>query len=92
VYYREVAAPFVNLAKAKNGDEIDVVMEDGTQYTYRVISNQRILLENIDMGKVIWPPERGNKEWITLITCGGQFDTVTREYFSRDIIVAERES
>lgn len=92
VYYREIPGPFVDLAKAKSGDQIQVVMEDGTQYTYQVISNQRILLENIDMGKIIWPPERGNKEWITLITCGGQFDPVTRDYFSRDIIVAERVS
>ncbi len=91
VYYRNVPAPFVNLAKAKDGDEVVVVMEDGRDYRYRVVSNKRYHRDTIPMAQIIWPAEKPtDKEWITLITCGGELDSTGQEYVSRDVIVAER--
>ncbi|MFN0093640.1 MAG: class F sortase [Dehalococcoidia bacterium] len=91
VYYRNVAAPFQRLAQSKEGDELSVVMADGTEYKYRVITNKRYHRDTMPMGDIIWPPERpAEKEWITLITCGGQLDDTGQEYISRDVIVAER--
>ena len=89
VYYRNVPAPFVNLAKAQTGDEVIVAMEDGREYRYKVISNKRYHRDTIPMATIIWPADKpDNVEWITLITCGGELDSTGQEYVSRDVIVA----
>lgn len=91
VYYHSIPAPFVNLAKSAEGDEIVVVMEDGTEYRYTVISNERYHRDNVPMGDIIWPKEKADyDEWVTLITCGGELDSTGQEYVSRDVIVAKR--
>ncbi len=92
VYYHSIPAPFVSLAKSAVGDKITVQMENGTEYTYSVISNKRYNRDTIDMGAIIWPTEKADyDEWITLITCGGELDSTGQEYISRDVIVAKRE-
>jgi hypothetical protein len=90
VYYRNVPAPFKDLAKSKVGDDVTVVMENGDTYSYKVISNNRYHRDTIPMGEIIWPQNRNGKEWITLITCGGELDSSGQEYVSRDVIIAER--
>lgn len=91
VYYHSIPAPFKDLAKSVEGDEIIVQMEDGTEYTYAVISNERYHRDTIPMGDIIWPPEKADyDEWITLITCGGELDSTGQNYVSRDVIVAKR--
>lgn len=91
VYYHSIPAPFVNLAKSVNGDQIMVVMEDGTEYTYEVISNERYHRDQMDMGRIISAPDKADyDEWITLITCGGELDSTGQEYISRDVVVAKR--
>ena len=91
VYYHSIPAPFVSLAKSAEGDKIVVQMENGTEYTYSVISNKRYNRDTIDMGAIIWPKEKADyDEWITLITCGGELDSTGQEYVSRDVIVAKR--
>jgi sortase (surface protein transpeptidase) len=91
VYYHSIPAPFVSLAKSAEGDEIVVVMEDGTEYRYTVISNKRYHRDDIPMGDIIWPKEKADyDEWVTLITCGGELDSTGQEYVSRDVIVAKR--
>lgn len=91
VYYHNIPAPFQRLAQAVVDDEISVVMEDGSTYKYKVISNKRYHRDTIPMGDIIWPQERPKeKQWITLITCGGELDSTGQEYISRDVIVAER--
>jgi sortase (surface protein transpeptidase) len=91
VYYHSIPAPFVNLAKSAEGDEVVVVMEDGTRYRYTVISNKRYHRDNMPMGDIIWPKEKADyDEWITLITCGGELDSTGQEYVSRDVVVAKR--
>lgn len=91
VYYHNVPAPFVNLAKSVAGDKIVVQMENGTEYTYEVISNNRYHRDKMDMGAIIWPKEKADyDEWVTLITCGGELDSTGQEYVSRDVIIAKR--
>ena len=91
LYYHNVPAPFVNLAKSAAGDKIVVQMENGTEYTYEVISNNRYHRDRMDMGAIIWPKEKADyDEWVTLITCGGELDSTGQEYISRDVIVAKR--
>jgi hypothetical protein len=87
--------PFKNLNKANPGDLIIVDMDDGTEYTYRIFSKQRYDVDNIPTGDLIWPTNRpADKEWITLITCGGNFVATQSnglgEYTQRDVVVAER--
>ena len=93
VYYRSIPAQFQKLASSVAGDEISVVMENGAEYTYKVVSNKRYNRDTIPMGDIIWPANRPKEaEWITMITCGGQLDSTGQEYVDRDVIVAERVS
>ncbi|MCZ2109484.1 MAG: class F sortase [Dehalococcoidia bacterium] len=86
-------APFQKLAQASVGDEISVVMANGTEYKYKVISKKQYSRDNIPMGDIINPPDKpAGKEWITMITCGGALDASGLEYVSRDVVVAERVS
>jgi len=97
VNYDFKQGPFANLAKVQAGDEIVVRMDDGTDYTYRVFRKQRYDVNNMPMAELIWPSDRpADKEWITLITCGGNFVPTQSnglgEYTQRDVVVAERVS
>jgi sortase (surface protein transpeptidase) len=93
IYYHNVPAPFVNLAKAQVGDEIVIQMEDGREYKYQVVKKDRYHRDNVPMGEIIWPTQKPeDKEWVTMITCGGALDETGQEYISRDVVVAERVS
>lgn len=94
-YFPNIKGPFNQLAKANIGDEVVVVMEDGTEYVYQVIKRERYRVETIPMGDIIWPKDKpADVEWITLITCGGEFVQTSSngagEYLHRDVVVAER--
>jgi hypothetical protein len=89
------AGPFKDLNKANPGDLIVVDMDDGREYTYKIFSKQRYDVNTIPMGDLIWPKDRpADKEWITLITCGGNFVATQAnglgEYTQRDVVLAER--
>ncbi len=97
VNYDFKQGPFANLAKVQPGDEITIQMNDGSKYTYRIFRKQRYDVANMPMGELIWPSDRpAGKEWITLITCGGNFVATQAnglgEYTQRDVVVAERVS
>lgn len=95
-YYPNIKGPFYNLAKVELGDEIIVVMENGVEYKYRVISNTRYPVDEIPMGDLIAAPDKpADAEWITLITCGGRFQSYSGSggpgyYLDRDVVIAER--
>jgi sortase (surface protein transpeptidase) len=94
-YFPNIKGPFYNLAKMEVGDEVIVVMENGLEYRYRVIANQRFLESRFPTGELIDAPDRPEgSEWITLITCGGEFRATSPsgagEYLHRDVIIAER--
>jgi len=94
-YYPNILGPFNKLAKLELDDEVAVVMENGIAYTYRVISRDQYSLAEIRMGEIMAakarPPDR---EWITMITCGGEFTPLSPggpgTYGSRVVVVAER--
>lgn len=94
-YFPDIRGPFFNLARLEPNDEIVVRMEDGTEYHYRVIRKQRYDASSIPMGDLIYPTDKPtDQEWITLITCGGRFDSPgpnqPGDYLDRDVVVAER--
>jgi hypothetical protein len=94
-YFPNIRGPFYNLAKIEEGDQIIVVMEDGTEYVYEAIRKQRYHVSNIPMGEIIDAPDKPEgDEWITLITCGGEFRATSAsgsgEYLHRDVVVARR--
>lgn len=88
--------PFKNLYKANPGDLVIVDMDDGTENTYQIFSKQRYDIDSMPMGDLIWPKDRpAGQEWITLITCGGNFvptpgQNGLGEYTQRDVVIAER--
>ncbi len=92
-YWPNIIGPFYNLSKLEPEDQVVVVMENGLEYTYRVFFKQRYSVETIPMGDLILAPDKpAGTEWITLITCGGQFVRGPQggEYLQRDVVIAER--
>lgn len=94
-YFPNILGPFHKLSKAEIGDEIEVVMDNGLEYKYRVIRKERYDVDAVPMGELIWPAQKPKgTEWITLITCGGQFQQTNPDgsgkYLHRDVVVAER--
>ncbi len=94
-YYPNIIGPFNKLKNSEIGDDIVVVMENGLEYKYRVIRKERYDVATIPMGDLIWPTNKpAGAEWVTLITCGGEFRSATPggpgEYLHRDVVVAER--
>ena len=96
VNYEGKDGPFAKLAQANQGDEIDVQMDGGPIYRYRIFRKQRYDVATIDMGALIWPKEKpAGKEWITLMTCScgpGRFvlnpGSQYGECLDRDVVVA----
>lgn len=82
------SAVFWDLNKLKVGDEVKVKMGTDT-YTYSVTSNQPhpASADNFYWNKLL---AAGEGEKITVITCTGKFDPITREYTDRQVVVAVR--
>jgi sortase (surface protein transpeptidase) len=96
-YYPNIIGPFNKLSQLEAGDKIIVTMEDGTKYTYEVFSNRQFPVDTIPMGELIWPEDLkpADEEWITLITCGGDFRPYNGvsgpgEYLHREVVIAKR--
>lgn len=66
------------------GDLIKIEMGDGTIYTYQVVDNIAVSLNNADeqMLYAATSPESG-RESITLITCTGEWSQIQQTYLSR---------
>jgi hypothetical protein len=87
--------PFVNLKTAQGGDVIAIQMKDGPTYTYKVFFYRQYDLETIPMAELIAAPTRpAGEQWITLITCGGEFladpGSDFGHYLQRDVVIARR--
>lgn len=80
-------AVFWRLRDVQLGDEIKVVLADGVSYTYRVVSANQFSAAEAPVQDIVGPTDQ---EVVTLITCGGTFNTRTREYDRRLIVRAER--
>jgi sortase (surface protein transpeptidase) len=95
VNFNKQAGPFAHLAEVEDADEISIVMEGGPTYVYRVIVYARYDVDTIPTGDLIAAPERPpGEEWITLITCGGDFvpdpGSEFGHYQQRDVVIATR--
>ena len=79
-------AVFWNLKNLVLGDVISVELQDGAIYNYSVISREQVDPDTVDIASIVGPT---SEEFVTLITCGGQFDPVTGHYPDRVIVRAE---
>ena len=99
-YWPNIRGPFYALADLGHGDQVVVVMDDGREYVYEVFFQRRYGSNDIPMYDLIWPHKARNpellrpegEEWITLITCGGDFVATTEGgagyYVHRDVVIA----
>lgn len=79
-------AIFWHLKDLVQGDIIGVELEDGTSYQYSVISREQVDPETADIPAIVGATDN---DVVTLITCGGPFDPVTRRHQERTIVRAE---
>ena len=86
-YVNVGAAVFYHLDELQPGDEVLLNLEDGNTATYRVTSVHTYDVDEAPVQEIVGPTE---VETLTLITCGGTFNTTTREYDERIIVRAER--
>jgi LPXTG-site transpeptidase (sortase) family protein len=82
-----IQAVFWYLRNLRQGDDIEVYLEDGTRYLYRVVSAATYLADDAPVQDIVGPT---SGEVVTLITCTGAFNAQTREYDKRLIVRAER--
>ncbi|MDP9367989.1 MAG: sortase [Chloroflexota bacterium] len=89
-YWDVGPAVFYNLKDLSQGDEIQVIGEDGTAYTYAVDWMETYIVADLtpeDIDEIVGPTDAPA---LTLITCGGEFDYATGEYLSRMVVRATR--
>jgi LPXTG-site transpeptidase (sortase) family protein len=79
-------AVFWDLHTLRVGDEVEMQV-NGRSLKYRVTSNQAVSAANADWDGIV---RSTAQESITIITCGGDFNQVTREYSSRQVVTAVR--
>jgi LPXTG-site transpeptidase (sortase) family protein len=84
-YIRYGPAVFWDLSELKPGDEVQVALDDGTEYRYAVVWNEKWPIEQVPWDKVFGV---NGHDAVTLITCGGSWDG--SEYSDRRAVRAER--
>ncbi len=86
-YYNYGPAVFWHLKDLERGDVIEVRLADGTTYRYEVTERQQVNAATAPIEDIIGDtPE----EVVTLITCGGTFNSNIGEYDQRVIVRAAR--
>ncbi len=93
VNFNKKDGPFARLKEIQRLAEISIVMEDGPTYVYEVVAFNRYDQDTIPTGDLIAASTRPEgEEWITLITCGGQFvpdpGSEFGHYLQRDVVIA----
>ena len=86
-YIRVGPAVFWNLKDLEPGDLIRVQLADGTEYKYAVSFKQQFDAATAPVNDIVGPTP---KETVTLITCGGTFNSATKQYDKRLVVRAER--
>ncbi len=82
-------AVFWNIRNLVPGDEVQIVLDDGSVARYIVEWNRTVDGNSADWASIVAATAQ---ESLTLITCTGQFDTSTRSYDMRQIVWAVRVS
>ena len=100
-WFPDIRGPFYALEELESGDLVIVVMDDGREYVYEVFLQRRYGSGTIPMGDLINPDEAEDaellrpegEEWVTLITCGGDFIPTEEDgsgfYVHRDVVIAK---
>lgn len=80
-------AVFWRLRELREGDTIEVRLDDGSVLRYRVALKVSYDARMAPVPEILGPTI---KEVVTLITCGGTFDSGSRNYSHRLVVRAER--
>ena len=78
---------FWDLKKLEKGDEIDIVLEDGKKYRYKITETQLYNSDEAPIDQIIGDTP---VESVTMITCEGSFNPSAAEYNKRRVVRAER--
>jgi LPXTG-site transpeptidase (sortase) family protein len=89
-WYGVPQAVFFHVGALKKGDEIDVTGKDKQVYKYSVDWVKPFTVAYLDqktIDSIVGPTQT---ESLTLITCGGEWDTAKQEYLERIVVRASR--
>jgi LPXTG-site transpeptidase (sortase) family protein len=86
-YHDYGAAVFWRLKDLQQGDLIEVRLDDGSVLRYQVSLKLSYDARTAPVQEIIGPT---SKEVVTLITCGGTFDSGSRSYSNRLVVRANR--
>jgi LPXTG-site transpeptidase (sortase) family protein len=89
-YWDVGEAVFYHVGALKEGDEIDVTGEDDEVYKYKVEWVKAYTVADLDGQSVREIVGSTESEVLTLITCGGPFDSEKGEYLERIVVRATR--
>lgn len=90
VDYHDVGpAVFWDLSDLQQGDVIMVRLADGTEYSYAVTALNSFEASAAPVAEIVGPTA---EEVVTIITCGGTFDSTVRQYSHRTVVRAQRVS
>ncbi len=80
-------AVFWNLKDLEAGDLIEIKLDDGSDYKYAVNFKQQFEAADAPVDQIVGPT---GKDSVTLITCGGVFNSATHQYDKRLVVRADR--
>jgi LPXTG-site transpeptidase (sortase) family protein len=86
-YHNYGAAVFWRLKELSEGDIVEMRLADGSVLRYRVSLKLSYDARMAPVSEIVGPT---SKEVVTLITCGGTFDSGSRNYSNRLVVRAER--
>lgn len=78
---------FGRLRELKQGDEIQLLLSDGMEMKYAVVSSTLYETAKAPIAEIVG---RTEKDTLTFITCDGTFNRATQDYSHRRIVRAER--
>ncbi len=87
-FYPNYEAVFWDLKKLEKGDDVEIVLEDGKTYYYKVTDAQLYDENDAPVDDIIGDTP---VESVTLITCEGVFNPSAAEYNKRRVVRAERD-
>lgn len=85
-YHNYGPAVFARLSQLGVGDMVEIVLQNGTRYIYRVVSSRSYRTDGAPTGELLAPT---SVETLTLITCSGEWNNRAREYTERLIVRAQ---
>jgi LPXTG-site transpeptidase (sortase) family protein len=87
-YVRVGPAVFWNLKDLNPGDIVRVRLADGTEYRYAVTFKNQFDVATAPVDDIVG--QNTPTEMLTMITCGGTFNSATHQYDKRLVVRAER--